>query len=65
MLNDIESLAEKTDAVIATLDQLRQENKQLRSDFAKLSAEHRDLQQRLNTAVQKVEHLIEQLPQES
>ncbi len=62
MIHDIESLADKTDAVIATLNQLRQENKQLRSDIAKLSAEHRELQQRLNTAIQKVEGLIDQLP---
>lgn len=65
MINDIESLAEKTDAAIATLTQLRQENKQLRSEIAQLSSEHRELQQRLNTAIQKVEHLIEQLPQDS
>ncbi len=62
MIHDIESLAEKTDAVIATINQLRQENKQLRSDIAKLSAEHRELQQRLSTAIQKVEGLIDQLP---
>jgi FtsZ-binding cell division protein ZapB len=64
MLHDIETLAEKTDAVIATLNQLREENTRLRSDLASLSSNHRELQQRLNLAIGKVESLLEQLPQE-
>jgi uncharacterized protein (TIGR02449 family) len=65
MVNDINTLADKTDALIAVVNQLRQENTQLRSDVARLSAEHRDIQQRLAAAAEKVERLIHQLPQES
>lgn len=65
MLNDIETLAEKTETVIAILNQLRQENTRLRSEVARLSADHRDLQQRLSSAITKVEQLLDQLPQES
>jgi FtsZ-binding cell division protein ZapB len=65
MQTDIETLAEKTDALIAIVNQLRLENTQLRSDVARLTAEHRDIEQRLHTAADKVERMLQQLPQES
>jgi FtsZ-binding cell division protein ZapB len=62
MLNEIESLAEKTDALISVVNQLRQENASLRREVAQIRAAQKNAEERLVTAAQKVESLLEKLP---
>jgi cell division protein ZapB len=62
MHNELAALAEKTDALIAIVNQLRRENTQLRSRSAQLAAEQRLLQERLEQAAGKVEAILEKLP---
>ncbi|MEY3982154.1 MAG: hypothetical protein RLZZ281_1023 [Pseudomonadota bacterium] len=64
MLSDLSALAEKTDALVAVVDQLRQENTRLRNQIAQLSNDQRGLQDRLNAAATKLQGLLDQLPQE-
>lgn len=65
MINHLDALAEKTDALILVVEQLRQENTALRSRLAALNADQRGLQERLNQAAEKVAGLLEQMPQEN
>ncbi|MEY3542925.1 MAG: hypothetical protein RIQ29_333 [Pseudomonadota bacterium] len=65
MINHLDALAEKTDALIRVVEQLRQENTALRSRVAALNADQRGLQERLNQAAEKVAGLLEQMPQEN
>ncbi|MFN4959993.1 MAG: hypothetical protein ACK5E2_04045 [Burkholderiales bacterium] len=65
MINHLDALAEKTDALIRVVEQLRQENTALRSRLAALNADQRGLQERLNHAAEKVAGLLEQMPQEN
>lgn len=62
MHNELSTLAEKTDALIAIVNQLRRENTQLRSRSAQLAAEQKALQQRLDQAAGKLEAILEKLP---
>ena len=62
MLNEIEVLAEKTDALIAVVNQLRQENASLRREVAQVRSAQKHAEERLITAAQKVESLLEKLP---
>jgi uncharacterized protein (TIGR02449 family) len=63
MLNDLQLLAEKTDALVAVVTQLRSENTRLRNQNAQLTSDQRALQERLNAAAAKLQGLLEQLPQ--
>lgn len=63
MLTELEMLAEKTDALVAVVNQLRSENTRLRNQIAQLSSDQRALQDRLNTAANKLQGLLDQLPQ--
>jgi uncharacterized protein (TIGR02449 family) len=65
MINHLDALAEKTDALIRVVEQLRQENTALRSRLAALNADQRGLQERLNQAAEKVAGLLGQMPQEN
>jgi uncharacterized protein (TIGR02449 family) len=65
MINHLDALAEKTDALIRVVEQLRQENTALRSRVAASNADQRGLQERLNQAAEKVAGLLEQMPQEN
>ena len=65
MISHLDALAEKTDALIRVVEQLRQENTALRSRVAALNADQRGLQERLNQAAEKVAGLLEQMPQEN
>jgi uncharacterized protein (TIGR02449 family) len=62
MYNELAALAEKTDALIAIVNQLRRENTQLRSRTAQLAAEQKALQDRLEQAAVRVEAILEKLP---
>jgi len=62
MLNEIQQLSEKVDALVAVVNQLRQENASLRRQSAQIMADQRDMQDRLTLAAKKVEALIDQLP---
>ena len=63
MLNDLQLLAEKTDALVAVVTQLRSENTRLRNQNAQLTSDQRALQERLNAAATKLQGLLDQLPQ--
>ncbi len=63
MLNDLQLLAEKTDALVAVVTQLRSENTRLRNQNAQLTSDQRALQERLNAAAAKLQGLLDQLPQ--
>ncbi len=63
MLNDLQLLAEKTDALVAVVTQLRSENTRLRNQNAQLTSDQRALQERLNAAAAKLQELLDQLPQ--
>jgi len=65
MINQLDVLSEKTDALIRVVEQLRQENTALRSKLAAVNADQRNLQERLNQAAEKVAGLLEQMPQEN
>lgn len=62
MHNELQTLAEKTNALIAIVNQLRRENTQLRARSAQLAAEQKALSQRLEMAAGKVEAILEKLP---
>ena len=64
MRDELEQLAEKTDALVAVVEQLRQENTRLRSQLAKMTAVQRDMEERLTLAARRVESILGQLPQE-
>ena len=63
MMNDLQLLAEKTDALVAVVTQLRSENTRLRNQNAQLTSDQRALQERLNAAAAKLQGLLDQLPQ--
>jgi len=65
MINQLDVLSERTDALIRVVEQLRQENTALRSKLAAVNADQRNLQERLNQAAEKVAGLLEQMPQEN
>lgn len=65
MLNELQILSEKTDSLIATVNQLRSENTRLRNQVAQLATDQKSMQERLKTAADKVEILLNQLPQDS
>ena len=62
MLNELTALADKTDALISVVNQLRQENTRLRNQNAQLNAEHRAMGERLQLASEKLEAIVERLP---
>ncbi|MEY2682060.1 MAG: hypothetical protein RIQ66_621 [Pseudomonadota bacterium] len=62
MLNELTALADKTDALIAVVNQLRQENTRLRNQNAQLNAEHRAMSERLQTASETLEAIVKRLP---
>ena len=64
MLNDLQVLAEKTNTLAGIVNQLRKENASLRQELASLSAGQRELNARIQAAAQRIETLLEQLPQD-
>jgi uncharacterized protein (TIGR02449 family) len=62
MQTDLEQLAEKINALVAVVNQLRDENAKLRTEHAELTASQRALEERLAQAAQGVEALLNQLP---
>jgi hypothetical protein len=64
MLNDLQVLAEKTNTLAGIVNQLRKENASLRQELASLSAAQRELNTRVQAATQRIETLLEQLPQD-
>jgi uncharacterized protein (TIGR02449 family) len=62
MQTDIQQLAEKINALVAVVNQLREENSNLRQQHAELTASRRALEERLALAAQGVEDLLSKLP---
>ncbi len=62
MLSELQSLSEKTDALVAIVNQLRQENTRLRNQNAQLSVDQKAMNERLKQASEKLESILERLP---
>lgn len=62
MLAELQSLSEKTDALVAIVNQLRQENTRLRNQNAQLSVDQKAMNERLKQASEKLEAILERLP---
>lgn len=65
MISEFELLAEKVDRLAGLTHALRLENVELRRNAVALSAENKDLQQRMQEAHQRVAALLAQLPDEN
>ncbi len=64
MDTEIEALEAKVNKVIAVVTQLRAENESLRSQLAAAEAEKLRLQQTMTAARQRLEGLIDKLPED-
>lgn len=64
MLNDLQALAEKTNTLAGIVNQLRKENASLREELANLSASQRELNARIQAAAERIETLLDQIPQD-
>ncbi len=64
MDTEIEALEAKVNKVIAVVTQLRAENESLRSQLAAAEAEKLRLQQTMTVARQRLEGLIDKLPED-
>lgn len=64
MDTEIEALEAKVNMVIAVVTQLRAENESLRSQLAAAEAEKQRLQQTMTAARQRLEGLIDKLPED-
>ncbi len=64
MDTEIEALEAKVNKVIAVVTQLRAENESLRSQLAAAEAEKQRLQQTMTAARQRLEGLIDKLPED-
>lgn len=65
MISEFELLAEKVERLASLTHALRLENVELRRNSAELSAENKDMQQRMQEAHERVTTLLSQLPVES
>ena len=64
MDTEIEALAAKIDRAIALVAQLRSENESLRTQLATAEADKQRLQQTMVAARQRLEGLIDKLPED-
>ena len=64
MISEFELLADKVERLVSLTHALRLENGELRRNSAELSAENKDMQQRMLEAHQRVATLLAQLPLE-
>ena len=62
MISEFELLAEKVERLANLTHALRLENVELRRNSAELSAENKDMQQRMQEAHERVAALLSQLP---
>ena len=62
MISEFELLAEKVERLAALTHALRLENVELRRNSAELTAENKDMQQRMLEAHERVVTLLSQLP---
>ena len=65
MISEFELLAEKVERLASLTHALRLENVELRRNSAELSAENKDMQQRMQEAHERVTTLLSQLPVKS
>ncbi len=64
MISEFELLSDKVERLVSLTHALRLENGELRRNSVELSAENKDMQQRMKEAHQRVATLLAQLPQE-
>ncbi len=63
MLQDLTALHEKTEALIAAVTRLREENTRLRNQVAQMTIREQAAEQKVALAVERIETLLEKLPQ--
>ena len=63
MESELKSLEEKIDQFVQLCKQLRSENMQLRQALAGATSENRHLNQKINTAANRLEALLSHVPQ--
>ena len=65
MDTELEALEAKVEQVVALVGQLRAENEALRSQIAAGEAERNELRQKMTAARERLEGLLEKLPEEA
>lgn len=65
MNTEIEALETKVEQIIAVVHQLRAENEVLRNQIAAGEAERLDLRQKITAARERLEGLLQKLPEEA
>lgn len=61
-MTELENLEQKLNALVALAQRMREENRDLRIHVTRLENENKSLQDKVNTARDKLEGLIERLP---
>ena len=62
---ELNQLEERIIALARLSQQLREENRQLRTELASVQQDNSQLLQKISTASQRLEQLIEQLPEDA
>lgn len=64
MIEELDQLAERIRQLTQLAHQLRQENQELRIRVAKMEGENRHLQEKCNLTGQRLQSILERLPQD-
>jgi cell division protein ZapB len=65
MNTELEALERKIDQVISLVEQLRAENEVLKNQIAAADVERLELRQTMTTARERLERLMDQLPEDA
>lgn len=65
MNTEIEALESKVDQIVEVVHQLRAENEVLRNQIAAAEAERLNLRQKMTSARERLEGLLEKLPEDA
>lgn len=64
MMNELDSLEQKVTKVVAVVTRLRAENSRLQQQVATLEVEKSRLQDRITAACNRLEALVDQIPED-
>lgn len=62
---ELKALEDKVSQLVDLCQRLRAENLQLRQEVAGVQSENRALTEKIGTAKERLEHLLEQIPEEA
>lgn len=62
---ELKALEDKVSQLVDLCQRLRAENLQLRQEVAGVQSENRALTEKIGTAKERLEHLLEQIPEET